>query len=435
MKSTLFDSVRGLFLKCFAVCVGTVMICMGAMLLFISDSGRDVMNYSYSLLFLYPLYALCYILPIILAYNRFGFLHDRVRRDFYESAPISRSRRFAGEYTAVCIMTVLTVSISYFSVMSFLHYCHFWVFGGALRIYASMLLISLVMCALSVIAVSLTGRFATSFVLLAALTVAVPETLNVCREFYESFGKYISFTPLISFVPPLFYNTLTGVFRIVIFEANICWGTVFTDSSLIITLLCFVVLSAVAYFAFVKFRVNTGDGFCRPALGHVCAALLTLPGMIVVIDIIIGSVRHSYNTRIGLRTAIVLSRILLFFIIEYICFGKIKYFRRTLSTMAVCFAAAIGICSGFFVYSKVVSSMPQEPEYIIVKRLSDSYGDYDKSQRAETISKGLLPDYEITDKELIDEIINYKGNDRNYYISYEACSGNKHSEKFGFISE
>lgn len=435
MKNIFLDSVRSLFFKYLAICAGTVMICMSMVLFLSPDLGPGFLDYELSVLFLLPVYILCYIMPVVLVYDRFGFLHDRVRRDFYESAPVSRSRRFAAEYTSVCIITIIAVSISFWPVMAFMRHCHFWVFGGALRIYVSMLLISLVMCALSVIAVSLSGRLSTSLVLLAALTIALPEALKICWEFYMRFGKYVLYTPSVSFIPPLFYNTLTGFFRIFSLGANRCWGTVFTDSSLIITALSCVVLFAAAYLAFVKSRVNTGDSFCRPALGHVCAALLALPGMIVVTEIIAGSIWHYNYTRLGMRTAIILSRILLFFLIERICLGRSKRLYRTLPVLAVCFAAAAGICAGLFAYSKAVSAMPRDPEYIIVKRLDYNNRYYSERQRSETESKGLLPNYRITDKKLIDEIINYKGNDWNFDISYEVHAGKKHAEKFGIISK
>ena len=64
---------------------------------------------------IYPIFIYCFVLPFILTYKQFGYLHNKAQSDFYGSIPKSRSGIFTAKFSAVLTVQLLSAAVVYFT--------------------------------------------------------------------------------------------------------------------------------------------------------------------------------------------------------------------------------------------------------------------------------------------------------------------------------
>lgn len=407
-------SLKELLPSAAAGAAGTFFICVGSINLCKTDTPG--IDYTNGQIIMYCVYLLCCILPFVLVYNQFGFLHSRKKSDFYGSIPKSRFEIFISKFSAVLTAQLVSVLGCFFTVK------HLLLKNGMMLppitnsyLPLSLILISVILCAMSVIAISLSGRLSTSLVLFAALVFSVPAIFASCRDFFIFFAEFRFHCPSPDFTPPLFYRLLS-----LILTDSPPFG--FNNTGMGFDAVFAVVLTLSALFIFEKTKTPAGSGVRRPIVGHICSAALALPFFITIASILLQQLYFR------LRYAVIaVLALFIFFFAQFLCRGTLKKLYRTLPALAASFIAACAICGGLSIYAINTAAKPDSPEYIKIKRITDlNYPSDDFNCSAQ---QDVIGEIKITDTALIEQLMNYPsfGGNAYYYIEYEVYSQNKKS--------
>ena len=434
-------SVRDLLSAGIAGTAGMIILSVG-IIKFYSPTGETGLDFEIGAMIIYPIFIYCFVLPFILTYKQFGYLHNKAQSDFYGSIPKSRSGIFTAKFSAVLTVQLLSAAVVYFTVNYLLWKHNFILFGAGLRVPSVLLLMSACLCAVAVIAISLCGRMSASAVLYCVLTFAVPLLYSVIGDLYAGYNHLppTIFPP--EFSPPFFYNIAGGVLGLdalsglQFFTGEIVyWRAVFPNSALIWGAVSIPIFSILAFLAYRRAKTQPGAGVRRSVTGHIAAAVLTAPICIKTAVAYIDKRNYYSSVRYREVFALFMLALLIFLISEFICTYSFKRLIRSLPVFAGVLAVAAATCIVIKTNAEFYPTVPEPPEYIEINNICsmDDYFDLNYISAHEDIAGKI----KVNDSELITQLRRDPsiGKNTTHYIQYNMCSQGKSEPCYDFANE
>lgn len=134
-------SVRELLSAGIAGTAGIIILSIGIIKLY-SPTGETGLDFEIGAMIIYPIFIYCFVLPFILTYKQFGYLHNKAQSDFYGSIPKSSFGIFTAKFSAVLTVQLLSAAVVYFTVNHLLWKHNIILFGAGLRVPSALLLMS-----------------------------------------------------------------------------------------------------------------------------------------------------------------------------------------------------------------------------------------------------------------------------------------------------
>ena len=418
---------------------GMVALSMG-FIKFFGSAQKSGLDYETGSLVIYPVFIYCFILPFILTYKQFGHLHDKAQSDFYGSIPKSRAEIFTAKFSAVLTVQLLSAAAVYFTVNYLLWKNGMVLFGAGLRVAAAVLLLSVCLCAVAVIAISLCGRMPASAAVYSALTFTVPLLYSSIGNLYMDYRMWPFGILPSEFSPPFFYKIIGGILELDFsrgfryYSENVYWRAVFPDSTLVWGAVSIPILSALAFLAYKHAKAHMCAGVRRPVIGHVTAAALTAPMCFRVTSVFIGKYLYYSSVRYREILAMLILALLIFLITEFLCGFSFKKLLRSLPVFVGVITAAAVTSISLKISADCYPKSSDSPEYIEIKYIASANDYYSSNISA---LKDIMGKIKINDSELISQLRHdmSAGKNSTYYILYELCSQNKSRSCFTFVNE
>lgn len=434
-------SVRELLSAGIAGTAGMIILSVG-IIKFYSPTGETGLDFEIGAMIIYPIFIYCFVLPFILTYKQFGYLHNKAQSDFYGSIPKSRSGIFTAKFSAVLTVQLLSAAVVYFTVNYLLWKHNFILFGAGLRVPSVLLLMSACLCAVAVIAISLCGRMSASAVLYCVLTFAVPLLYSVIGDLYAGYNHLppTIFPP--EFSPPFFYNIVGGVLGLdalsglQFFTGEIVyWRAVFPNSALIWGAVSIPIFSILAFLAYRRAKTQPGAGVRRSVTGHITAAALTAPICIKTAVAYIDKCNYYSSVRYREVFALFMLALLIFLISEFICTYSFKRLIRSLPVFAGVLIAAAVTSISVKINTEFYPTVPEPPEYIEINNIC-SRDDYFNLEYV-SAHEDILGKIKVNDSELITQLQldPSMGKNKTHYIQYNICSQGKSELQYDFANE
>lgn len=409
---------------------------------FYSPTGETGLDFEIGAMIIYPIFIYCFVLPFILTYKQFGYLHNKAQSDFYGSIPKSRSGIFTAKFSAVLTVQLLSAAVVYFTVNYLLWKHNFILFGAGLRVPSVLLLMSACLCAVAVIAISLCGRMSASAVLYFVLTFAVPLLYSVIGGLCAGYNHLppTIFPP--KFSPPFFYKIVSGILGLdalsglQFFTGEIVyWRAVFPNSALIWGAVSVPIFSILAFLTYRNVKTQPGAGVRRSVTGHIAAAVLTAPICIKTAVAYIDKRNYYSSVRYREVFALFMLALLIFLISEFICTYSFKRLIRSLPVFAGVLAVAAATCIVIKTNAEIHPQVPEPVEYIEINNICsmDDYFDLNYISAHEDIAGKI----KVNDSELITQLRRDPsiGKNTTHYIQYNMCSQGKSEPCYDFANE
>ena len=435
-------SVRELLSAGIAGTAGMIILSIGIIKLY-SPTGETGLDFEIGAMIIYPIFIYCFVLPFILTYKQFGYLHNKAQSDFYGSIPKSSFGIFTAKFSAVLTVQLLSAAVVYFTVNHLLWKHNIILFGAGLRVPSALLLMSACLCAVAVVAISLCGRMSAFAVLYCALTFAVPLLYSVIGGLYASYNHLppTIFPP--EFSPPFFYNIVGGVLGLdalsglQFFTGEIVyWRAVFPNSALIWGAVSIPIFSILAFLAYRRAKTQPGAGVRRSVTGHIAAAVLTAPICIKTAVAYIN--KRSYYSSIRYRQvfALLMLTLLIFLITEFLCTHSLKKLMRSLPVFAGMLAAAAVTCMVIKTNAEIHPQVPEPVEYIEINNICP-IDDYYLTMDYISAHEDIAGKVKVNDSELITQLQRdpSMGKNKTHYIQYNICSQGKSEPQYDFANE
>lgn len=434
-------SVRELLSAGIAGTAGMIILSVG-IIKFYSPTGETGLDFEIGAMIIYPIFIYCFVLPFILTYKQFGYLHNKAQSDFYGSIPKSRSGIFTAKFSAVLTVQLLSAAVVYFTVNYLLWKHNFILFGAGLRVPSVLLLMSACLCAVAVIAISLCGRMSASAVLYCVLTFAVPSLFTSIGNLYISYNHWPYTVLPPKFSPPFFYKIVSGILGLdalsglQFFSGKVIyWRAVFPNSALIWGAVSIPIFSILAFLTYRNVKTQPEAGVRRPVTGHIAAAALAAP--ICIRTAVAYIDKRNYYSSIRYREvfALFMLALLIFLISEFICTYSFKRLIRSLPVFAGVLAVAAATCIVIKTNAEFYPTVPEPPEYIEINNICsmDDYFDLNYISAHEDIAGKI----KVNDSELITQLRRDPsiGKNTTHYIQYNMCSQGKSEPCYDFANE
>lgn len=434
-------SVRELLSAGIAGTAGIIILSIGIIKLY-SPTGETGLDFEIGAMIIYPIFIYCFVLPFILTYKQFGYLHNKAQSDFYGSIPKSSFGIFTAKFSAVLTVQLLSAAVVYFTVNHLLWKHNIILFGAGLRVPSALLLMSACLCAVAVIAISLCGSMSSSAVVYFVLTFAVPSLFTSIGNLYISYNHWPYTVLPPKFSPPFFYKIVSGILGLdalsglQFFSGKVIyWRAVFPNSALIWGAVSIPIFSILAFLTYRNVKTQPEAGVRRPVTGHIAAAALAAP--ICIRTAVAYIDKRNYYSSIRYREIFVLFMLalLIFLIAEFICTYSFKRLIRSLPVFAGVLIAAAVTSISVKINTEFYPTVPEPPEYIEINNICsmDDYFDLNYISAHEDI----LGKIKVNDSELITQLRRdpSMGKNKTHYIQYNICSQGKSELQYDFANE
>lgn len=434
-------SVRELLSAGIAGTAGMIILSVGIIKLY-SPTGETGLDFEIGAMIIYPIFIYCFVLPFILTYKQFGYLHNKAQSDFYGSIPKSSFGIFTAKFSAVLTVQLLSAAVVYFTVNHLLWKHNIILFGAGLRVPSALLLMSACLCAVAVVAISLCGSMSSSAVVYFVLTFAVPSLFTSIGNLYISYNHWPYTVLPPKFSPPFFYKIVSGILGLdalsglQFFSGKVIyWRAVFPNSALIWGAVSIPIFSILAFLTYRNVKTQPEAGVRRPVTGHIAAAALAAP--ICIRTAVAYIDKRNYYSSIRYREIFVLFMLalLIFLIAEFICTYSFKRLIRSLPVFAGVLIAAAVTSIVIKTNAEFYPTVPEPPEYIEINNICsmDDYFDLNYISAHEDIAGKI----KVNDSELITQLRRDPsiGKNTTHYIQYNMCSQGKSEPCYDFANE
>lgn len=434
-------SVRELLSAGIAGTAGIIILSIGIIKLY-SPTGETGLDFEIGAMIIYPIFIYCFVLPFILTYKQFGYLHNKAQSDFYGSIPKSSFGIFTAKFSAVLTVQLLSAAVVYFTVNHLLWKHNIILFGAGLRVPSALLLMSACLCAVAVIAISLCGSMSSSAVVYFVLTFAVPSLFTSIGNLYISYNHWPYTVLPPKFSPPFFYKIVSGILGLdalsglQFFSGKVIyWRAVFPNSALIWGAVSIPIFSILAFLTYRNVKTQPEAGVRRPVTGHIAAAALAAP--ICIRTAVAYIDKRNYYSSIRYREIFVLFMLalLIFLIAEFICTYSFKRLIRSLPVFAGVLIAAAVTSISVKINTEFYPTVPEPPEYIEINNICsmDDYFDLNYISAHEDIAGKV----KVNDSEPITQLQRdpSMGKNKTHYIQYNMCSQGKSEPCYDFANE
>lgn len=435
-------SVRELLSAGIAGTAGMIILSIGIIKLY-SPTGKTGLDFEIGAMIIYPIFIYCFVLPFILTYKQFGYLHNKAQSDFYGSIPKSSFGIFTAKFSAVLTVQLLSAAVVYFTVNHLLWKHNIILFGAGLRVPSALLLMSACLCAVAVIAISLCGSMSSSAVVYFVLTFAVPSLFTSIGNLYISYNHWPYTVLPPKFSPPFFYKIVSGILGLdalsglQFFSGKVIyWRAVFPNSALIWGAVSIPIFSILAFLAYRRAKTQPGAGVRRSVTGHIAAAVLTAPICIKTAVAYIDKRNYYSSVRYREVFALFMLALLIFLISEFICTYSFKRLIRSLPVFAGMLAAAAVTCMVIKTNAEIHPTVPEPVEYIEINNICP-IDDYYFTMDYISAHEDILGKIKVNDSELITQLRRDPsiGKNTTHYIQYNMCSQGKSEPCYDFANE